>query len=91
MRRRCAPARFNYGRALVTAGRPQDAIPEFEKILEPEDAETPRYLFALAAARVRVGDIAAGRTQATAALSMARRYGQEELAASIERDLARLK
>ena len=91
---RCAtlrPARFNYGRALVTAGRPQDAIPEFEKILEPEDAETPRYLFALAAARVRVGDIAAGRTQATAALSMARRYGQEDLAASIERDLARLK
>ena len=85
------PARFNYGRALVTAGRPQDAIPEFEKILEPEDAETPRYLFALAAARVRVGDIAAGRAQATAALSMARRYGQEELAASIERDLARLK
>jgi tetratricopeptide (TPR) repeat protein len=84
-------ARFNYGRALVTAGRPQDAIPEFEKILEPEDADTPRYLFALAAARVRVGDIAAGRTQATAALTMARRYGQEDLAASIERDLATLK
>ena len=84
-------ARFNYGRALVTAGRPQDAIPEFEKILEPEDADTPRYLFALAAARVRVGDVAAGRTQANAALSMARRYGQEDLAASIERDLEKLK
>jgi predicted Zn-dependent protease len=84
-------ARFIYGRALVTAGRPQDAIPEFEKLLEPEDEETPRYLFALSAARVRAGDKETGRAQAEAALAMARRYGQSELAASIERDLAGLR
>ncbi|MEN3337379.1 MAG: hypothetical protein V7647_1055, partial [Acidobacteriota bacterium] len=84
-------ARFNYGRALVTAGRVQEAIAEFGKILEPEDAETPRYLFALAAARVRSGDVEAGRAQAATALTMARRFGQEDLAATIERDLAGLK
>lgn len=84
-------ARFNYGRALVAAGRAQDAIAEFGKLLEPEDKETPRYLFALSAARVRAGDIQGGRSQAMDALAMARRYGQTDLAASIERDLGGLK
>lgn len=84
-------ARFNYGRALVAAGRAQDAIAEFGKLLEPEDEETPRYLFALSAARVRAGDIQGGRSQAMDALAMARRYGQTDLAATIERDLEGLK
>lgn len=83
--------RFNYGRALVAAGRLDEAIAEFEKLQEPEDEETPRYLFALSAARIRAGDVARGRSQALGALAMARRYGQTELAASIERDLAGLK
>jgi tetratricopeptide (TPR) repeat protein len=58
-------ARFNYGRALLAAGRLQDAIAQFDRLLQPEDEETPRYLFALAAARVRAGDVEAGRAQAT--------------------------
>ena len=84
-------ARFNYGRTLVSAGRLRDAITELEKLRKPEDQETPRYLFALSAAMVRAGDIEGGRVQATAALAMARRYGQQELAATIERDLKSLK
>ncbi len=84
-------ARFNYGRALVAAGRLQDAVLEFAKTLRPEDRETPRYLFALAAARVRLGEVEVGRAEAADALTMARRYGQDDLAASIEQDLARLK
>jgi Flp pilus assembly protein TadD len=84
-------ARFNYGRALVAAGRLKEAIAEFAKLQKPEDEETPRYLFALSAARVRTGDIEGGRAQALAALEMARRYGQTDLAASIERDLKGLK
>jgi tetratricopeptide (TPR) repeat protein len=83
--------RFNYGRALVAAGRLDEAIAQFEKLQEPEDEETPRYLFALSAARIRAGDVARGRSQALGALAMARRYGQTELAASIERDLRGLK
>jgi tetratricopeptide (TPR) repeat protein len=84
-------ARFNYGRALVAAGRLKEAIAEFGKLQKPEDEETPRYLFALSAARVRTGDIEGGRSQALAALEMARRYGQTDLAATIERDLKGLK
>ncbi|MEP6917009.1 MAG: tetratricopeptide repeat protein [Acidobacteriota bacterium] len=84
-------ARFNYGRALVAAGRLQDAIAEFTRLQEPEDEQTPRYLFALAAAQIRAGDIERGRAQASAALAMARRYGQQELAATIARDLENLK
>ncbi len=84
-------ARFNYGRALVAAGRLQDAIAEFAKLQAPEDEETPRYLFALSAARVRAGEVDEGRSQALAALAMARRYGQTQLAETIERDLAGLK
>lgn len=84
-------ARFNYGRALIAAGRLQDAIVQFGQLQTPEDQETPRYLFALSAARVRAGDVAGGRSQALEALAMARRYGQTELVASIERDLKGLK
>ena len=37
------------------------AIVEFEKLQQPVDAETPRYLFALSTALVRAGRIADGR------------------------------
>lgn len=84
-------ARFNYGRTLVAAGRLADAIAELENLRTPEDRETPQYLFALAAARVRAGDVERGRAESLAALRMATRYGQTSLAASIERDLAKLK
>jgi tetratricopeptide (TPR) repeat protein len=83
--------RFNYGRALVAAGRLQEAIAEFARLQQPRDEQTPRYLFALSAARVRAGDTAGGRAQALEALAMARHYGQADLAATIERDLADLK
>ena len=84
-------ARFNYARTLVGAGRLAEAIVELEKLLSPEDAETPRYRFALAAALVRAGSVDRGRTEALAALELARRYQQTELAATIERDLALLR
>ncbi|HWP98864.1 MAG TPA: tetratricopeptide repeat protein, partial [Vicinamibacterales bacterium] len=83
-------ARFNLGRALVAVGRPREAIPHFSAIVEPEDAETPRYLYALAAACIRAGDLEAGRRHALDALERAERLGQHELAAAIRRDLAKL-
>jgi tetratricopeptide (TPR) repeat protein len=84
-------ARFNYGRTLVGAGRLGEAIAEFEKLRTPVDVETPRYLFALAAARVRRGDVEKGRAEAESALELAKHYGLSDLAAEIARDLARLK
>lgn len=84
-------ARFNYARTLVAESRLAEAITELEKLRTPEDAETPQYLFALAAARVRAGNVARGREEAVAAMQLATRYGQTGLASTIERDLATLK
>lgn len=84
-------ARFNHGRTLVALGRLNDAVAEFEKLRSPEDAETPRYIFALGATLVRLGDVQRARVQIEAALKMAERFGQPALVAEIQRDLARLK
>jgi tetratricopeptide (TPR) repeat protein len=84
-------ARFNLGRMLLALGRPDEAIVELEKLTEPRDAEAPRYLFALATAHVRAGHRDEGVKWATDARQLALEHGQHELAAAIERDLARLK
>lgn len=84
-------ARFNLGRMLLALERPADAIVELEKLIEPRDAEAPRYLFALATAHVRSGHRDEGVKWATDARQLALEHGQHELAAAIERDLARLK
>jgi tetratricopeptide (TPR) repeat protein len=84
-------ARFNLGRMLIALGRNSEAIMELEKLTEPRDAEAPRYLFALATAYVRAGRKDEGIRWATDARALAIEHGQQELAAAIERDLARLK
>jgi tetratricopeptide (TPR) repeat protein len=84
-------ARFNLGRMLIAQSRLDEAIAELQKLTEPRDAETPRYLFALAAAHIRAGHRAEGLALANEARRLALEYGQNELAASIERDLAAIK
>ena len=84
-------ARFNLGRMLIALARNDEAIVEFEKLIEPRDSETPRYLFALATAHVRAGHRDEGIKWATDARTLAQEYGQHDLVAAIERDLATLK
>jgi tetratricopeptide (TPR) repeat protein len=84
-------ARFNLGRMLIGLSRPDDAIVELEKLTEPRDADAPRYLFALATAHVRAGHREEGIKWATDAKQLAATHGQAELAAAIERELARLR
>lgn len=84
-------ARFNLGRMLLALNRAEEARAEFEKLREPRDAETPRYLFALATAYVRSGQRQEGIKLATEAQLLAKEYGQAELAAAIARELAALK
>jgi len=84
-------ARFNLGRMLIALERPDEAASELAKLLEPRDAETARYLFALSVAHVRAGRKAEGIKWATEARSLALQFGQHDLAAAIERDLALLK
>jgi tetratricopeptide (TPR) repeat protein len=84
-------ARFNLGRMLLARGRADEAIEELQKLTEPRDAEAPRYLFALGTAHVRAGHKDEGIKWATDAAKLAREFGQLDLAAAIERDLALLK
>src|SRR5262249_45922389 len=83
-------ARFNLGRMLIGAGKPEEAGQALEPIVEPRDAEAPRYLFALATAYIRAGHKTEGVKWATDAAALARTHGQNDLAAAIERDLSRL-
>lgn len=84
-------ARFNAGRALLALGRADAAVVELGTIIEPRDAETPRYLFGLAVALVRAGHREEGVARATEARALATRYRQADLAASIDAELARLR
>jgi tetratricopeptide (TPR) repeat protein len=83
-------ARFNLGRMLIVLGRPRDAVAQLERLTEPRDAETPRYLFALATAKIRAGERDDGVKWAHEAKQLAVEHGQQDLAAAIERDLAAL-
>jgi hypothetical protein len=75
---------------LVAQQRHAEAVAELEKTLEPEDDETPRYLYALAAALVRAGDREKGLRYGREAQQKAEARGQTELAATIARDLRNL-
>lgn len=84
-------ARFNLGRMLLVMDKLPEAIAEFEKLQQPQDSETPRYVFALATAHVRAGHTAEGRRLAQEAHRLALQYSQPDLAAAISRELAKLK
>lgn len=83
--------RFNLGRMLLAAGKPEQAAIEFEQLQQPRDAETPRYVFALATALVRSGRRDEGIRTASEAQRLAQEFGQADLAAAIARELATLK
>jgi tetratricopeptide (TPR) repeat protein len=84
-------ARFNFGRMLIALGRNEQAIAELEKLQQPVDAETPRYLFALSTALVRAGRTSEGLKLASDAERLARESGQADLAQAIAREIAKLK
>jgi Tfp pilus assembly protein PilF len=84
-------ARFNLGRMLLQLKRGEQAIGQFERLQEPRDAETPRYLFALATAHVMAGHRDEGLKLAIAARNAALEFGQNDLAAAIDRQVASLK
>jgi tetratricopeptide (TPR) repeat protein len=84
-------ARFNLGRMLLATGDNDRALAEFEKLQQPVDADTPRYLFALSTALVRTGRMADGRRVASEARRLAIEFNQPELARAIESELSKLK
>jgi protein O-GlcNAc transferase len=84
-------ARFNTGRMLIALGRSGDAAALLEALVEPRDAESARYVFALSVANIRSGNKAAGAKWAADARKRAADSGQHELAAAIDRELASIK
>jgi tetratricopeptide (TPR) repeat protein len=84
-------ARFNLARMLLAQSQTVAAIAELEKLKEPRDSETPRYLFGLAAAHVRAGHRAEGLALADDARQLALQFGQADLAAAIARDMSSIK
>ena len=83
-------AHFHLGRILVHQERLDDAIAQFLLALTPEDAETPRYAYALGATYARAGDRRKAVEYLRKALELATAMKQAQLAASIERDLKTL-
>jgi superkiller protein 3 len=84
-------ARYNLGRMLLARKRPLEAMAEFERLREPADAESARYLYALAVANIQSGNRERGVEIAREARARAAEFGQSGLVAAIDRDLATLK
>ena len=83
-------AQFNLARMLLARRDSQQAIAVLERVASRNDPNRARVLFALATAYVQAGDVAAAKRYGIEARDLARSSGQADLAAAIERDLARL-
>jgi Flp pilus assembly protein TadD len=83
--------RYNLARVMVLLGRVDEALAQLATLATPDDAEGARYVYAAAALLVRKGDLEAGRRMSEEALARARRHGLTDLAATIERDLVKIK
>ena len=84
-------ARFNVGRLLLQTGKATEALAELTKLADATGPAAPRMLFALSVASYRAGRIADAVTWGRKARDLAVTEGQSELAAAIERDLAKVK
>ncbi len=84
-------ARFNLARMLIALAKPDEAAVELEKIVEPRDTDAPRYIFALGVAHLRAGRKDEAVKWSLEAKRLALQFGQNDLAAAIDRELASLK
>ncbi len=83
-------ARFGLARALVRLKRFDQAIVQLEELREPRDAESARYLFALAVAYMNTGRVEDARRMAGEAIDVANRFDDRQTAALIEAELRKL-
>lgn len=83
-------ARFHVGLILANQGDYSGAIEQFRMILEPDDAETPTYLHALATTYARAGDVPNALVYMRKARTEAQKKEQPQLLPGIDRDLKAL-
>jgi tetratricopeptide (TPR) repeat protein len=79
--------RFHLGRILVNQQKYEEAIQQFLRALQPEDDQTPTYLYALGATYARAGDRQHALTYLQKAHDAATARGQSQLLTSVDRDL----
>jgi tetratricopeptide (TPR) repeat protein len=83
-------AHFQLGRLLLSRDRNDEAIHQFEQALTPEDARTPRFLYALGAAHAKAGHYSSAAQYLRQAGERAASLGQSHLAQEIEASLRRV-
>ena len=83
-------AHFQLGRLLMTKKRNGEAIKELSQTVTPEDADTPRYLYALGVAYAESGDYASAERYLKDAGQRAGSLGQNQLAGQIEMSLRKV-
>jgi tetratricopeptide (TPR) repeat protein len=83
-------AHFQFARMLIFKDRLQEAIKHLQQTLTPEDENTPRFIYALAAAYARAGEKETALMYARQARDRAKTLNQTELLGLIERDLRQL-
>ena len=83
-------AHFQLGRLLMMKKRNSEAIRELSQTLTPEDAETPRYVYALGVAYAESGDYASAERYLKDAGQRAASLGQNQLSTQIEISLRKV-
>lgn len=83
-------AHFSLARILISSDRVPEAIEHLLKTREPVDERTPGFLYGLADAYVRIGEIDHAVASAREARGLALSMGQTDLAESIAEDLRAL-
>lgn len=83
-------AHFHLGRIYANQNRYAEAVAELEKSITPVDAESPTYIYALAAVQARAGKKQQAYELLQQAKAEASRFGQQSLLESIDRDLAQI-
>ena len=80
-------ARFHYGRTLLEAGRPAEAVDYIAGAVEPLDERSAQILYTLADAQVRLGQVADAQGNLQVASRIAQETGQDELLPVIQQAL----
>lgn len=83
-------AHFHLGRILVNQEKLAEAIEHFQQTLTAEDADTPRFMYALGATYALAGDRQKAIQYLREALKRAQALGQTQLVTGLERDLRTL-
>jgi tetratricopeptide (TPR) repeat protein len=83
-------AHFQLGRLLLLRKKTGEAITQLTQALTPQDADTPRFMYALGVAYIEAGDAAGAQRYLREAAERAASLGQEQLSREIAAALQKL-